>query len=238
MSLLEKRQRAGAVYACACVHGGWTDINTGTCIYWFSTRLASVRGAICQWVGCLIGNQYVCLDSFLLIIVLFSTVQLICSKVLLLAFWPFHLNFHGWLVSYHYNMSKNLILYILCQNIMSGSSLFVYSPLWGTPQHCFKFIFITDLLTLLPADKCDKFSVLTCKMLVFYQRYTSRISEADRIRHIRNSWIGSRGMPNVIYFLNDNWSVDASTDRDTRGELLSKEREQSCSCSALCVSVL
>lgn len=115
---LDELVRTGVVYACACVHGGWTDINTGTCIYWFSTRLASVRGAICQWVGCLIGNQYVCLDSFLLIIVLFSTVQLICSKVLLLAFWPFHLNFHGWLVSYHYNMSKNLILYILCQNIM------------------------------------------------------------------------------------------------------------------------
>lgn len=71
MSLLGSRQRTAAVYARACVHGGWTDINTGTCIYWFSTRLASERGAICQWVGCLIGNQYVCLDSFLLIIVPF-----------------------------------------------------------------------------------------------------------------------------------------------------------------------
>lgn len=54
-------------------------------------------------------------------------------------------------------------------------------------SHCYKFTFITNLLTLLSAGKCDGFSYLTCKMLVFYQSYMSRISEADRIRHMTDS---------------------------------------------------
>lgn len=54
-------------------------------------------------------------------------------------------------------------------------------------SHCYKFMFITNLLTLLSADMCDGFSYLTCKTLVFYQSYMSRISEADRIRHMTDS---------------------------------------------------
>lgn len=145
------------VLVCACMSRDESSIVeaaiTGFGLDWYWSG-----AVLLPWVGCLIGNQYVSLNSLLLIIVLFfyhtikSQRPLICSRVHLLVFsqrgeiqgeWPPNRDFTV------HSLSKSIT--VSCSLFDVVSCLFLSTRLNWTPA------MNTYFPQTISADKCDNF---------------------------------------------------------------------------------